>query len=301
MTAATETPVSEESPAPFALPKKKRSPMRIAAYIVLGVGALLYLGPFIIQVSNSFKTDPDAAANPLRLIPDPFTMEAWETVSGSNPAIDSPVPRWLLNSFIVTFFVTTGRVLLASMAGYALARLRFPGRRGVSAGLLAVMAVPGIVLLIPKFLVLQRLNLYDTYAGMIVPLFADAVGILLMKTAFEAVPIELEEAARIDGAGFLTRFWRITLPLTVPALITVVIISFQGSWNEFTFFLVATSDPDLATLNLGIARLTAGDLSGGTQFPLKLALATLSLLPIALVYIFFSRWFTRSNATSGIK
>lgn len=221
-----------------------------------------------------------------------------------HPAIDSPVLRWLLNSFVVTLCVTTGRVLLASMAGYALARLRFPGRRGVSAGLLAVLAilaVPGIVLLIPKFLVLQRLNLFDTYAGMIVPLFADAVGILLMKTAFEAVPIELEEAATIDGAGFLTRFWRITLPLTVPALITVVITSFQGSWNEFTFFLVATSDPDLATLNLGIARLTAGDLSGGIQFPLKLALATLSLLPIALVYIFFSRWFTRSSATSGLK
>jgi len=157
------------------------------------------------------------------------------------------------------------------------------------------------VVLIPKFLILQRLSLFDTYYGMILPLLADAVGILLMKTAFEAVPYELEEAALIDGAGVFTRFRKIVLPLTRPALFTVIIISFQGSWNEFTHFLVATSDPDLATLNLGIARLTAGDLSGGTQFPLKLALATLSTLPIAIVYIAFSRHFTRSIATSGIK
>jgi multiple sugar transport system permease protein len=115
------------------------------------------------------------------------------------------------------------------------------------------------------------------------------------------VPIELEEAARIDGAGIFARFWRITLPLTVPALVAVIIISFQGSWNEFTFFLVATQDPDLATLNLGIARLTSGSLGQGQQFPLKLALATLSILPIAIVYVCFSRRFTRSIASTGIK
>ena len=171
----------------------------------------------------------------------------------------------------------------------------------MTAGLLAVLAVPGIVLLIPKFLVLQRLGLFDTYPGMILGLLADAVSILLMKTAFEAVPWEFEEAAIIDGAGAFTRFRRVVLPLTIPAVITVVILSFQGSWNEFPYFLVATSDPDLATLNLGIARLSAGTLGQGQQFPLKLALATLSALPIAIVYVFFSRYFTRSIASTGVK
>ena len=239
--------------------------------------------------------------NPVSLRPDPFTTAAWETALGRNPAVDSPVPRWMANSFFVTTTVTLGRVILASLAGYALARLRFRGRGVVTAGLIAVMAVPGIVLLIPKFLVLNRLGIWDTYWAMTVPLFADAVGVLLMKTAFEAVPIELEEAARVDGAGIFTRWWRITLPLTVPALITVIIISFQGTWNEFPYFLVATQDPDLATLNLGIARLITGSLGQGQQFPLKLALATLSILPITIVYVFASRRFTRSIASTGIK
>ena len=270
------------------------------AYAVLAGGLVLYLGPFLIQVATSFKTDADAAANPVSLIPDPFTTEAWNTALGNNPAIDSPVPL-------------AGQQLLRDDLGHHRAgrpgeprRLRpgpdplpGPALRGVS--VLAVMAVPGIVLLIPKFLILQRLGMFDTYAGMIVPLFADAVSILLMKTAFEAVPYELEEAALIDGAGVFTRFTRIMLPLTAPALITVVIISFQGSWNEFTHFLVATTDPDLATLNLGIARLTAGGFGSGQQFPLKLALATLSTLPIAIVYLFLSRHFTRSIASTGIK
>ena len=116
---------------------------------------------------------------------------------------------------------------------------------------------------------------------MIIPLCADAVGILFMRTAFEQVPYELEEAALIDGAGVVRRFATVVLPLVRPALITVTILSFQASWNEFTHFLVATSDPDLATINLGIAQLTAGDLRGPSQFPLKLALATLATIPVA--------------------
>ncbi len=279
----------------------RRAAVRVAAYSALAVGVVLYLGPFLIQLVTSFKTDADAVNNPVSLVPDPVTGDAWRTVAGDNPAIDLPVSRWLANSFIVTVSITIGRVVINSLTGYALARLRFPGRRVLVSVLLAVLAVPGIVLLIPRFLVLTRLDLFDTYWGMIIPLFCDATGILLMRTAFEAVPYELEEAAIIDGAGPLRRFRSVVLPLTYPALITVVILSFQGSWNEFTHFLVATSDPDLATLNLGIARLSAGGLRGPSEFPLKLALATLSIIPIALVYVFFSRHFTRSAATSGIK
>jgi multiple sugar transport system permease protein len=282
-------------------PWPRRLAFRTVAYGLLGLATLLYLGPFLVQLATSFKTDAGATANPVSLIPSPVSLAAWEVVAGGNPAVPIPVGRWLANSFIVTISVTAGRLVMDSLAGYALARLRFPGRRLVFATIIAVLAVPGIVLLIPRFLVVNQLGMFDTYAGMILPLLFDAVGILLMKTAFEAVPYELEEAARIDGAGVLRTFWSVALPLVKPALVTVTIFSFQGSWNEFTHFLVATSDPDLATLNLGIARLSAGDLRGPTEFPLKLALATLSTIPIAVVYVFFSRYFIRFGATTGLK
>lgn len=282
-------------------PWPRKLTFRVVAYGLLALGTILYLGPFLVQLATSFKTDAGATANPVSLIPNPLSTAAWEVVAGSNPAYQIPVARWLVNSFIVTGGVTIGRLIIDSLAGYALARLRFPGRELVFATVIAVLAVPGIVLLIPRFLVVNQLGMFNTYAGMILPLLFDAVGILLMRAAFQAVPPELEEAARIDGAGVLRTFWSVVLPLVKPALVTITIFSFQGSWNEFTHFLVATSDPDLATLNLGIARLSAGDLRGPTQFPLKLALATLSVLPIAVVYLFFSRYFIRFGATTGLK
>ena len=282
-------------------PRWRRITFRVLAYGVLLLGVLLYLGPFLLQVVTSFKTDQDAAGHPLSLVPDPPSTDAWRTVGGENSAVPLPVGTWLRNSVIVTVLVTLGRIVLDTFAGYALARLKFPGKAAVTSLLLAILAVPGIVLLIPRFLVITQLDLFNTYAGMVLPLLCDVVGILLLRTAFETIPDELEEAAAIDGAGPLRRLASIMLPLVRPALITVTILSFQGSWNEFTHFLVATSDPDLATLNLGIARLSSGDFGGPSRFPLKLALATLSTIPIAIVYVFFSRYFTRSAATSGLK
>ena len=282
-------------------PLARRLTTRVVGYGLLLLGTLLYLGPFAIQLANSFKTDAAASIHPLSLVPNPVSMIAWHTAFGGSSAVAVPLAQWLGNSLLVTISVTTGRLVIDSMAGYALARLRFPGRQAVFRGILAVMAAPGVVLLIPKFLVLKELGMFDSYSGMIIPLLSDAVGIMLMKTAFEHVPIELEEAARIDGAGPFRTFFSVVLPLVRPAFVTVTILSFQGSWNEFTHFLVATSDPKYATLTLGIARLTAGALQGPQQFPLKLALATLSTVPVALVYVIFQRYFVRTQLSSGLK
>ncbi len=278
-----------------------RVAIRVVGYTLLAAGTVLYLGPFLVQLASSFKTDPYAASNPASLLPDPFTLAAWRRAFGLDTSLDMPIVRWLGNSFLVTVSVTLGRLILDCMAGYALARLRFPGRSTVNGLVLAVLAVPGVVLLIPKFLVLKELGLFNTYSGMILPLLCDSVGILLMKTAFEQVPRELEEAARIDGAGIFRTLWSIVVPLVRPAMVTVAILAFQGSWNEFTHFLVATSDPDLETLNLGIARLVAGPLGGAQQFPLKLALATVSTIPVLIVYVIFQRQFVRSQLSSGVK
>ncbi len=282
-------------------PPSRRVLIRLVGYGLLALGTLLYLGPFVIQLANSLKTDPASAAHPLGLLPDPLSTLAWRKAFGFDTALDVPLARWVGNSFLVTLSVTLGRLVIDSLAGYALARLRFPGRRAVNGGVLAVLAVPGVVLLIPKFLVLKQLGLFDSYGGMILPLMCDAVGIMLMKAAFEQVPVELEDAARIDGAGVLRTFVSVMLPLVRPSLITVAILSFQGSWNELTHFLVATADPKYQTLTLGIAQLTAGPLQGAQQFPLKLALATLSTIPVAIVYIVFQRYFVRNQVSSGIK
>ncbi|WP_328890697.1 carbohydrate ABC transporter permease [Streptomyces sp. NBC_00316] len=274
-------------------------PARLVGYaVVLGLG-LLYLLPFVLQLVTGFKTDPDAAAHPLALLPTTPTTAAYQRLFGLSQASEGiPFLRWLSNSALVAVLVTAGRVLFDSMAGYALARLRFWGRSALFGFVLAVMAVPGVALLIPKFLVLNTFGLFDTYTGMILPLLVDAAGIFIMKQFFESVPREVEEAARVDGAGVFRIFWSVVLPMARPALITLTILSFQGSWNEFTHFLVSTQSGQYETLTTGLARFVSGGLGGGTQYPLKLTAALLSTIPVAALFFCFQRYFV-SGANEG--
>ncbi|MFJ2033076.1 carbohydrate ABC transporter permease [Streptosporangium sp. NPDC087985] len=257
-------------------------------YAILIFFALVFLYPFVIQVANAFKTDPDAAASPLSPIPDPLSMGGFERVF-----LGTDLPLWLGNSLLVTLVITVGRVFLDSLAGYALARLRFRGRRTLFSAVVAVMAVPGVVLFIPKFLVLNQLGIYNSYTALIVPVIADAAGVFIMKQFFESIPVSVEEAARIDGAGVFRTFWSVVLPMARPALITLTIISFQGSWNEFPHTLVAVQDPSLFTLPRGLADLVSGSLGAGTQYPLKLGAAVLATIPVAIIFVVFQRYFIR--------
>lgn len=260
-------------------------------YVVLIMMALGYIFPFVLQVATSFKTDPDAASNPMSLIANPFTTAAYERLFQH-----SNYPIWMANSFIVTVAVTTGRVFFNSLAGYALARLRFPGRKVIFALLIAVMSVPAVVLLIPKFLVINTLGIYDSYAGMILPLLVDAAGVFIMKNFFESIPVAVEEAARIDGASTFRTFWSVVLPMARPALMTIVILSFQGSWNELTHFIISTQSPELTTLTRGVAQLASGQLSQGTQYPLKLGAAALMTVPVAIVFFVFQKRIMNASA-----
>ncbi|WP_414684103.1 carbohydrate ABC transporter permease [Microbacterium sp.] len=257
---------------------------QIVLYAVLIAITIVYIYPFLVQVATSFKTEPEAAANPISLIPQTFTFAAYERLF-----LRSDFPIWFANSAIVTIFVTLGRVFFCSLAGYALARLHFRGRGIVFAAVVAVMAVPAVVLLIPKFLVINQLGIYDSYAGMILPLLVDAAGVFIMKNFFESIPVSVEEQARIDGAGTFRVFWSVVLPMARPALITIVILSFQGSWNELNHFIVATQSPALTTLTKGVAALASGQLSQGSQFPLKLAAAVIMTIPVAVMFFIFQR------------
>jgi multiple sugar transport system permease protein len=264
----------------------------ILSYLMLIILSLIYIYPFLISIAGSLKTDADATNNPLSLIPQIWTTAAYERLF-----TDEPLPRWALNSTIVTIFVTAGRVFFDSLAGYALSRLQFRGRGVVFAAVIAVMAVPAVVLLIPRFLILKELGLYDSYGGMILPLVIDAAGIFIMKQFFESIPVSIEEAARIDGASVFRTFWTIVLPMARPAVITLTILSFQGSWNEYAHFIVSRQSADLNTLTTGVGSLVSGQLGQGNQYPLVLASAMLMTVPVAILFFVFQK--RLMNTTEG--
>ncbi|GAB3603639.1 carbohydrate ABC transporter permease [Microbacterium aureliae] len=277
--------------------RRRRAPLKVRSglwlsYLILVGLALVYIYPFIISISGSIKTDSEATRNPLALVPETITFAAYERLF-----TDVPFTLWAGNTLLVTVFVTIGRVLFDSMAGYALSRLKFRGRTVVFVAFIGVLAVPGVVLLIPRFLILQQLGMYDSYAGMIVPLLSTAAGVFIMKQFFDSLPGSVEEAARIDGAGVFRTFWSVVLPMARPALVTIFILSFQGSWNELGHFIVSRQSPELNTLTTGVASLVSGQLGSGNQFPLQLAAAVLMTIPVAVLFFIFQRRIM--NTTAG--
>ncbi|WP_404383154.1 carbohydrate ABC transporter permease [Knoellia locipacati] len=270
-------------------------------YALLVLFAVVFIYPFFIQIATSFKSNPAATQDPLSLIPNPLDLDAWKRIFGLEGGAAVPIPTWTKNSFLVATIVTALRVFLDSLAGYALSRLKFRGRGFMFATVLAVMSVPGVALLIPKFLIVNYLGIYDTYTAMILPLIVDAAGVFIMKQFFDSIPVSIEEAARIDGAGVFRTFWSVVLPMAKPALITLTILSFQGSWNEFAHFLVVTQDVEKRTLVTGLASLASGELSAGTQYPLKLGAALLTTIPVAILFFLFQRHFTSGANEGGVK
>jgi multiple sugar transport system permease protein len=260
-------------------------------YSFLGALAVIYIFPFVISIITSFKTEPNATSSPLGLVPHPVTTKAFHDLY-----VGQDFLLWVKNSVIVTLSVTFLRVFLDSLAGYALARLRFRGRGAAFATIVAVMAVPGVVLLIPKFLIIRQFGMYDTYYGMIVPLLVDAAGVFIMKNFFESIPISVEESARIDGASLFRIYWSIVLPMARPALVTLFILSFQGSWNELGHFIISTQSASLNTLTKGVAQLASGQLGSGTRYPLKLAASTLMTIPVAILFFVFQRRIMNASA-----
>ena len=205
MSIATRPPVdTAPAPAPSPTSSRRRGPAarKAAAYTLLVLVAAVFIYPFLIQLATSFKTDPDAAAHPLSLVPQPVRPLRVEAhLRADRRRVGADAQTWLSNSVLVTVDVTVARVFLDSLAGYALSRLQFRGRGFLFGAVLAVMAVPGVALLIPKFLIVTYLGIFDTYTAMILPLIVDAAGVFIMKQFFDSVPISIEEAARMDGAS----------------------------------------------------------------------------------------------------
>ncbi len=274
---------------------------RWLGYAALVFFAFVFIFPFVLSLVSSFKTLPDIQANPVKLWADPeyggWTLNGIMGLNTQNVRL----PRWMINSTIVTVVATLGRVFLASMAGYALAKMKYPGKQILFGLIIVLLAVPGVVLLIPKFLILKELGLLNSYAGLILPLMFDAFAIFLMKQFFEQLPDEMIEAAAIDGATAWQTFSRVMLPLAAPGLIALTILSVQGIWNEFLHPLIAVPGaPELATLPLGLANLRA---SFGQAQPWNTILAgsLITTIPIAIVFFLFQRYFVQGVAATGVK
>lgn len=287
-TSATYTPVRQVS--------AWRETLRLVlSYTLLFLIALIFLYPFVLAITTSFKTLPEINERPVALIPQTFTLEGYQRMFALN------VGRWALNSLLIATIVTVSNVLLSALAGYALTRIAFPGSRVVFLAIIGTMMIPGIVQLIPMFIVLKSLNMIDSYSGLIAPKMVTAFGIFLMAQFFEAIPREIEEAARIDGANRFRTFFQVVLPLARPAIVALIIFSFQGSWNEFMHpLIVITTNQDLYTLPLGLAFLRGG-LGQNLQWNALLAGSMLTTLPMALIFFFFQRYFIEGISYSGVK
>lgn len=265
----------------------------IAFYSVLIAFTALYLGPFLFSISISFNADKNVFDWPIELIPSKMTFENYQAVWN-----ELPFTTWLINSTIVTSIQTVTNVFFSALAGFTFARLKFRGRDLVFNLLLSSLMIPGIILLVPKFILLNEFNLINTYGGLILPGLVGITNIFLMKQFFETIPKDLEEAALVDGCSYFRMFWQLFLPISKPALAAVAIYTFQGSWNEFLWPVIVTVTQDMYTLPLGMASLKS-ELQ--TNWPLLMAGTIMISLPTLAIFLYFQKYFVQGVASSGLK
>jgi multiple sugar transport system permease protein len=269
--------------------------IRFLAYLVLILVTIITIGPFYFSVALSFMPQPQTVRLELgNLFPNP----AWQLDAYRQVFTSSDLPLWFLNSTVVALIWVVARCLFDTMAGYAFARMNFPGKDLAFLVILSTLMIPGMVTLIPKFIILNELGLLNTYGALTVPFLADAFGIFLMRQFFMNFPVDLEDAARIDGASRWRMFFQVALPNAGAALTTLVIFSFQGSWNNFLEPLIYISDASLRTLPIGLAFFRRENV---VDYPLQMAVAIVSIIPIVIVFFVFQRYFLESSTSSGIK
>lgn len=266
----------------------------ILLYVAMILFGILMLGPFILSILGAFKSPAEIVAYPPTFLPKVWHPDNFIQVAKLFPMF----PRWFLNSLGLSVTVTVLNVLFCSMAGYAFSRLEFPGRNILFLAVLATLMIPLQVTLVPKYIMMTKLGLVNTYPGLIIPNISTAAGIFLMTQFMKAIPKELEEAARIDGADKFTTFWRVILPLSTPAMTALGIFSFQGQWNDFLWPLVILNSPTLWTLPLGLASFSTEFVSN-TNWVLVGSIFT--TIPMAIMVFVFQRYIVKSVATTGGK
>jgi len=296
----TTAPEKTAAPAPDRAVPARRKPTTQAAlrksvlYAALIVIALAVVLPLLWILLTSFKTDGDAIRNPYSALPNPFSAQAYTTLASGQ----QPVFRWFLNSLGAAALQTVIILVTASMAAYALARLEFWGKRIVFGLIVATLLVPPVIFLIPNYLIVQNLGWLDTIWAITIPGAASAFGVFFLRQFFVGLPAEIEEAARIDGAGDFRIFLQIVLPLARPALATLAVLSFLANWNDFLWPVYVLLSPENLTLQPGLSQLQG---AYSTHYAIVMAGAVIASVPVLILFFFAQKQIVESVATSGVK
>lgn len=265
---------------------------RIVVYTVLFSLAILFFIPFVWSVSTSLKTQQEAVG--FSLFPEHPTLEGYREA-----LTEFDFLRYTLNSAGLAAVITASNLFLASLGGYAFARLRFPGREFLFLLVLSTLMIPDQLRLVPIFQMLTKWDLIGHYHGYVLIKLVAAANLFLMRQYFLSIPRDLEEAAKLDGAGYFKTFWKVMLPLAGPALAAVTILEFMGIWNEFFWPLVIfVGEPSHYTLSIGIAQFR---FLYQTLWPQLMAASVIAIVPMAMLYVFFQRYFVAGIAASGVK
>jgi multiple sugar transport system permease protein len=270
---------------------------QLGLHLLMLVVAFLFLAPLLWMISTAFKTPDDVikGLGALRWIPRPVTTENFVYALGK--AEEFPIWRWTGNSLLISVAVTALVLTVDSLAAFAYSRLRWRGRDALFGLLVATMLVPGQVLLIPMYLLIRYLGWFDTYWALIVPAGAGAFGVFLLRQFFMTIPIELEEAARIDGCGPWLIFRHVILPLSKPPLAALGIFTFMGTWNAFEGPLIFTDSLSMRTLPIGIT-IFQGHYS--IEYGPMMAAAALAAIPVTIAFLIFQKQIIKGISLTGL-
>lgn len=280
---------------------RDRSPLGkfglVLTWVVLVAGSLAMLVPFYIMLTMSLKSPDDVSASSYLALPRVFQWQNYITVL-TNPNVSFPL--FFRNTAFVAGFSCLGVVMTSALVAYPFARMEFDGKQKLFVLLLSTMMLPGIVTMIPNYVLFRYLHWIDTYNPLIIPAYfgGGAYNIFLLRQFFLGIPRELDEAAVLDGASNAVIFWRVILPLAKPALATVGVFSFVGAWQDFMGPLLYLNDPEKLTLEVGLRSYQS---LAGTQFHLVMAASVLVTLPLILIYFFAQRFFVKGIVMTGIK
>lgn len=266
---------------------------RALVHLVLGLGTVAMVFPFFWQTMTAFKTYQDSVQVPPVIIPDPWVWTNFGDVLNT-----IPFGMMFFTSVALTVGRTVGQVVLCTMAGYAFARIDFPGRNVVFVLFLSVLMVPSQLYLLPQYEIIQSLGWLNTLQALIVPGIFSAFGTFLMRQFFMSLPVEIEEAARLDGANPFQTFWRVMVPLAKPGIIALVVFTVLWSWNDLLWPLVVTTDPAKMPLSVGLSQLVG---LHRTDYPVLMAGSLLATIPMLVTFIILQRQFIQGIAFTGTK